>query len=43
MDPSKAILHELYVYCEWNPEPEYIVSKITYFSVFVEIYQQPAK
>lgn len=28
MDERKSILHELYVYSEWKPEPEYIVSGI---------------
>lgn len=26
MDEKKSILHELYVFSEWKPEPEYIVS-----------------
>lgn len=26
MEEKKSILHELYVFSEWKPEPEYIVS-----------------
>lgn len=37
MEEKKSILHELYVFSEWKPEPEYIVSKQCFFD-FVNIF-----
>lgn len=37
MAENNSILHELYVFSEWKPEPEYLVSH--FFLIIIKKYQ----